>query len=200
MLHPFFSPTELWLRPVIMFNHEKYITSGNDLKTLFQSCKMCYKTTNNGSLIFFYDELQDLRLPDQRKLSIIINTNSQHHDETNSTNHLNLGHWIVLVIDKTLRKALLYDSLDIITKHYSEILTAIKFFCVKNHFTFQTIHAPTQSPDSLNCGYLVAYFVHLYHRSSLDQFKRFCLLYKRNKITTSEKHIMKTIPTIFHLL
>ena len=175
-----------------MFNEEKFITSDKDLQKLFTSCKNCSKITIAGTTILSYNELPTLKLPSKDlhpKICIIINTNTSTTD---------VGHWFLLALNQPIRQAFIYDSLDSLNEKNPLALQAAKNFCKRNNFMYTIIHCQTQKKTSLNCGYVIAYFVHMYHNNSLNHFKKLCLMFNQIKIVKSERYIMNKVTQFFN--
>ena len=172
-----------------MFNKEKFITSDQDLKNIFNSCKSCAKITDSGNLIVSYNKLLDLHLPFQQKICIIINTNNSARND--------VGHWFLIALNRNIHQAFIYDSLDSLHDKNPLALRAAKQFCKLNNFLYTIIHCPTQKQSSLNCGYVIAYFVHVFHNSNLNHFKKICLMFKQIKIEKAERYIMNNVSKVF---
>ena len=159
-----------------LFQKQKFITSDKELIELLKTCPKCYKTINYGEFILSYDELKNIKFNSKtpQKICLILNTNS-------STQPFELlGHWLLLLIDLNIKHCLIYDSLDSIQENYPKVLKVVKTFCNVHNLSYNIVHGLSQQQKSLVCGYIAAYFIHIFHDTSLDKIKKVCAFFQQN--------------------
>ena len=95
------------------------------------------------------------------------------------------------------KHCLIYDSLDSIQENYPKVLKVVKTFCNVHNLSYNIVHGLSQQQKSLVCGYIAAYFIHIFHDTSLDKIKKVCAFFQQNSTKNIEMMIMKSVCNFF---
>lgn len=179
----------------MMFSHQSFITSDTDLTSLLKRCNKCYQCIDEGKLIVSYNEIPSLLLnTNRKKICVIINTNrvDDHSDSVSG-----VGHWLLCCFDTQLKHALIYDSLNNLKKDHQNVLNTLTNYCKLHNFSFSIVQGVTQQKESLICGFIVAYFVHIFHSATPHKLIQLCKVFDKCNTENVEVHIMKSACTFF---
>ena len=172
------------------FNDNKYLSTNEDIRTILNKCNTCNKTNDYGKLVLLLNELTNYRIETRRsKISIFLNI-------PNENNVTPIGHWILLCINISFRKCILFDSLATTDQN---TLTEIKLFCKSNKLTLHVYAARYQNTTSKSCGFLCLFIHYQFSHNKLHS-----LLKMRRSILSSpvkfvEATMMKKMAQHFHI-
>ena len=174
-------------RPIMDFTDQMMITSDSDLIELLKECPKCFKTSLNGKLIMFHEDIQSLNVKHLRHQKLCIIINSEKGDEK-------LGHWVALLISKLPSNLVTYmDSLNMLKNTKPAVHSNIIDFCKLNNLNVIDRSFKWQRLNQNSCGYyslyILAKFVHLSHNA----FEHFLDALKRNPNSRNEYHIFKFV-------
>lgn len=176
----------------LSLKHKQWITTDKQLKKVLKKCNNCWKLTNEGLLIFPYDNIENIKLK-HRKSTFILNTNAI------SNINESVGHWISLHIDLKIKSAVLFDSLNNIKSNHPVVYAYLRTYCKNKNITLNVLKLQTQQNSSVTCGMHSVWFTHKSHKYNMDSLLKLSRVLSAYKVETREKYVLNAVDSLFFL-
>ena len=170
-----------------VFRNKHWITTDTELRNILIKCDQCWKSTLSGNLIVPFNDIGSFPIEQELQAYVI------------NTAEIGLGHWNLLILQKSRKTAVLFDPLNEITIRHPQVLNHIRTYCKSLHFTLHVLDIQTQGDRSKACGFHVIWMLHKCHDLSINGIHNLIKILRNQSILHIETAIVHDVFKTFHI-